>query len=121
MMFYVLMKQAVFNTFATIKLPLDMWSKIDIFCAVSNISCFMAMTTIDEKAVTGGPAKIYYNFLMIFVITATWLRIVGLFYVVPGLSELVLTLEKMLGSATTFICIICCYLLVVATISKTLF
>lgn len=81
----------------------------------------MIMTTIDEESVIGGPRKIYYNLLMIFVITATWLRIGGLFYVVPGLSELVLTLEKMLSSATTFICIIGCYLLVVATIAKTLF
>ena len=47
MIFYVVQK-FIFNIFATIKLPLDIWNKIDIVCAFTNIVCFLFLRGITE-------------------------------------------------------------------------
>lgn len=46
MMFYVITK-VIFNIFASIKLPMDKWSLIDIFCAFTNIVCFLLLNRIE--------------------------------------------------------------------------
>lgn len=51
MIFYVVTK-IIFNIFATIKLPLDRWSKADVAVASSNIVCFMILGNIQEETIT---------------------------------------------------------------------
>jgi len=79
------------------------------------------MSTIDGDTVVDKEKKVWYNLIMLFMVAATWMRIMGLSFVIPSLSKLLLTLTAMLSSATTFICIILGYLLVTATIFKALF
>lgn len=50
MFFYVITK-FIFNVFATIKLQLDKWSLIDIFCAFTNISCLYILSMITDENV----------------------------------------------------------------------
>mmetsp|Transcript_37727 Transcript_37727/g.57764 ORF Transcript_37727/g.57764 Transcript_37727/m.57764 type:complete len:239 (+) Transcript_37727:1927-2643(+) len=120
MMFYVLTK-LIFNIFATIKLPVDKWSLIDIFCAFTNISCFIFLNNIDREAVMDTAKKQIYNFLMILTIIATWMRVIGIFFVVKAVSKLLMTIIKMLGSATTFLFIVLCYLLMMGSTAIALF
>ena len=122
MMFYVTCKQIIFNSFATIKLPLDLWSRIDIFCALSNITCIYFLTTITENTIIDlNDRKVYYNILMLFIITATWARIVGLFFVIKSLSILCMTAVAMFAEAGTFVFIIFCYLFITATLFCVIF
>ena len=50
MIFYAASK-LIFNIFATIKLPMDIWSQIDIFCAFTNIFAFMMLYSMDVEDV----------------------------------------------------------------------
>ena len=61
MIFYVLTK-ILFNVFATIKLPLDRWSKADIFTASSNIVCFMFLGNIKDEVIEDNNKRAIYNF-----------------------------------------------------------
>jgi hypothetical protein len=62
MMFYVSTK-FIFNIFATIKLPLDKWSLIDIFCAFTNIICFQFLNYINSEDILDLNRKQIYSFL----------------------------------------------------------
>lgn len=77
MMWYVITK-FIFNIFATVKLPLDMWSKIDIFCAFTNISCFIYLNTIPQEAILDIDKKVIFNIMMTLTVIATWMRLLGM-------------------------------------------
>ena len=81
MIFYVLTK-FIFNTFATIKLPLDIWSKIDIFCAFTNILCFLFLQTITPAAVMDLRIKQWYNYANLVCILTIWCRFGGILFVI---------------------------------------
>lgn len=85
MIFYVLTK-ILFNVFATIKLPLDRWSKADIFTASSNIVCFMFLGNIKDEVIEDNNKRAIYNFFQIIVIISTFYRLVLILFVVPKLS-----------------------------------
>jgi hypothetical protein len=75
-------KKLLFNIFATIKLPMDVWSKIDFFCAFTNIFAFMMLSFMDEESVTDTEKKQFYNLMMILTILSTWLRFLGILFVI---------------------------------------
>ena len=40
MIFLHLITKLIFNVFATLKMPIDKWSIIELFCAALNLICF---------------------------------------------------------------------------------
>ena len=114
MFFYVITK-FIFNVFATYKLQLDKWSLIDIFCAFTNISCLYFLSNISgEDVINPLKTKQYYNVLTIMVVISTFMRFGGQMFVISQFSKLLVTINKMLGSAGTFISIMSYYLLTCA-------
>lgn len=117
MFFYVLTK-FVFNLFATIKLSFDKWSVIDIVCAFANMVCFFLLNQMKpEDVINYNTTKVYYNRLMVVLVVSTWVRLIGILYVIQKLSKLLVTTQKMLGSAGTFLFIMLYYLLVVTFVA----
>lgn len=58
---------------------------------------------------------------MLIIVFSTYLRFFGILFVVQPVSKLIMTIIKMLGSATTFIFICIGYLLMMLSIYMTLF
>jgi hypothetical protein len=119
MIFYVLTK-VVFNVFAVIKLPLDFWSKIDIFCALTNIFGFSVLSSMKTGDVTG-VNKGFFDMVMVFILISTWARVLGLMQVMEAYSKLLLITIKMIESAFTFFIICFGYMMVFSSIAMCLF
>lgn len=120
MIFYVFLK-SVFNNFADLPIPMDRWSVIDLFCALTNIICLSLIYTISKEDVIDTTSKIKYNIFMLMTVFATWSRIIGIALVVPNFSELIMTIYVMLGSATTFLMIVGYYLIMMSIIAMAVF
>jgi hypothetical protein len=58
---------------------------------------------------------------MIFVLVISWLRFFTYFLVVRTISKLILTLLAMVGDTLSFMFIVCCFILIMASIFTTLF
>jgi hypothetical protein len=122
MMFYVLTK-IIFNLFAAIKLPVDKWSLVDIFCAFTNIACFMALSQISVDVVLNldGSSKRIFNILMNLNIITSWLRFFNLLFVIESVSIILMTMLDMLSNAGTFLIIDLFYLSMMSTVFFFLF
>lgn len=120
MLFYVMTKE-IFNMFARVKMPMDIWSKIDVFCACSTMISQIMTSRMEVNDVIDIERKYIYNYLMVITILATWMRLIGFMFVLEDFSKLIMTIVEMLSGATTFLLICLFYLVVMATIAMCLF
>lgn len=120
MMFYVLTKK-VFNQFATVDLPDDLWSKVDLFCALFQIISQSLTSTITAHVIDSKDIKVYYNILQIVTILATWFRLFSLLFVVEKFSKLISTILEMLTGGLTFLAIVVCYLIMMSSFAMCIF
>ena len=58
---------------------------------------------------------------MILVLCVSWLRFFVYFLVVRNVSKLILTLIAMIGDTVSFMFIVCCFILIMASIFTTLY
>ena len=70
----------------------------------------------DENVIDFANSKQFYNILTIMVVVSTFMRFVGQMFVIQSFSKLLVTIDKMLGSAGTFIFIMGYYLVTMAFI-----
>jgi len=54
-------------------------------------------------------------------VLATWMRLMGFFFVMESFSKLIMTIVEMLTGATTFLLICLFYLIIMSTIAVCLF
>jgi hypothetical protein len=120
MMFYVSTKM-IFNIFAQIQMPMDIWSQIDVFCAFAIMTSQCTTINITPEDVLDLERKHFYNMMMLVTIIATWMRLIGFFFVMEEFSKLIMTIVEMLSGATTFLLILSFYLIVMSTIAICLF
>ena len=121
MFFYVITK-IIFNTFAEIQIPMDIWSSVDIFCAFTNISCFTLLSLyMKPENIIDEDKKFFFNMLMLMVVLATWSRIIAICLVIPSFSKLIMTIYAMLGSAGTFIFIVMYYLVMATMVAYAMY
>ena len=65
--------------------------------------------------------KYKLDYLMIVVLLIAWLRFFIYFLIVREISKMLLTLYEMLADTLSFIFIVVCYLLIVASVFTTLY
>ncbi len=61
------------------------------------------------------------DYFMIIVLCVCWLRFFAYFLVVRSISKLLLTLIAMIGDTLSFTFIVCCFILIMASIFTTLY
>lgn len=66
-------------------------------------------------------SKDYIDYFMIFVLCISWLRFFAYFLVVRSISKLLLTLMAMVGDTLSFMFIVSCFILIMASIFTTLY
>jgi hypothetical protein len=97
-----------------------MWTYIDVFCGITNVTCFMMLINIKNEdildiAISG--KKRTFNNLMCLTILATWSRVTGMFFVIEKYAKLLITIQKMLGSAKTFFFILFLYFAIMGLVA----
>ena len=123
MLWYIICK-LIFNQFAVIKCPYDMWTYIDVFCGITNITCFILLMNLKSKDIldiANNGVKRTYNNLMCLTVIATWSRVTGMYYVIEKYAKLLITIQKMMGSAKTFFFILFLYFAIMGVIAQALF
>jgi hypothetical protein len=61
------------------------------------------------------------DYFMIIVLCVSWLRFFAYFLVVRNISKLLLTLLAMVADTVSFLFLICCFILIMASIFTTLY
>ena len=116
-----LITKILFNFFVEVKIPLDKWSVIDLFCSFFNIICFNVIGKTKAETIIEPVKKATLDYYVIAVVIVSWLRFFGYFLVVRSISKLLSTLIKMLFDAVSFVLIMTSYLLLMGTMFTTLF
>lgn len=97
-LFFHLLAKLLFNLIAEIKMPLDLWTIIDVLCSVFNIACFNTIGSITppdiRDPITGevSPVKATLDYYVIAVVIVSWLRFFSYFLVIRRISKLIMTL-----------------------------
>lgn len=81
MLFYVMTK-VIFNIFATIQMPMDIWSWIDIICAFAIVTSQSLTVNVTVEDVLERDRKSFFNLMMLIIIFTTWIRLIGFFFVI---------------------------------------
>lgn len=61
------------------------------------------------------------DYFMVLVLVVTWLRFFVYFLVVRKISKLILTLVAMIGDTLSFLFLVCCFILITASVFTTLY
>lgn len=116
-----LITKLIFNIFAKVKMPLDMWTIIDFICSAFNIICFNVIGSVTPSQIIDPLQKQKLDYYVIAVVVVSWFRFFGYFLMIRSISKLVMTLIKILYETLNFIFIVICWLLLMATVFTMLF
>ena len=116
-----LISKLMFNVFAKVKLPVDKWTVIDLLCSFFNIICFNVIGKTTPDQILNTSKKESLDYYVIAVVIVSWLRFFGYFLVIRAVSKLIMTLIRMISDTLAFIFILCCYMILAATVFTTLF
>lgn len=102
----------------------DTWTIFDAACATLNITAVYMISNVpaetylpSRKAVD----KEIIDYFMVLVLVVTWLRFFVYFLVVRKISKLILTLVAMIGDTLSFLFLVCCFILITASVFTTLY
>ena len=114
--------RAVFNVCTKKKkVQIDKWSIMDAINAILNIFAFEFIINMPGWVLEETQYKYYIDYLMIAVLIISWLRFFSYFLIVKEISKMLLTIYEMLADTLSFIFIVVCYLLIVASVFTTLY
>lgn len=111
----------LFNILAEYKIPLDLWTIIDLICAFMNIIAFTIIGEASPEAIIDYDRKSGFDYYVIVILVFSWLRFFAYFLIVEKISVLIMTLLRMLYDALAFVFIFICYLCIATTIFTTIF
>ena len=111
----------VFNVCSKKKIVIDKWTILDTINAVLNIVGFEIITNSSPEQLANDNYKNNLDYVMIFVLIVSWLRFFIYFLLVREISKMILTLYEMLSDTLSFIFIVVCYLVIVASVFTTLY
>jgi len=120
LIFQVLLK-LLFNICSRYKIGFDKWTIMDFLCAVFNIAAVLLIMYLDPEVYLDPDTKDMVDYFMIFVLCLTWLRFFTYFLVVKLISQLLLTLLTMIWDTLSFMFLVGCFILIMASIYTTLF
>jgi hypothetical protein len=94
---------------------------MDALNAVLNIVAFEVVVNVPQSVLEDTKTKYYLDYLMIAVLIVSWLRFFIYFLIVREISKMLLTIYEMLADTMSFVFIVVCYLLIVASVFTTLY
>ena len=94
---------------------------MDCINAILNIFSFEFVINVPVWVLLNTQYKYYIDYLMIVVLIVSWLRFFIYFLIVREISKMLLTIYEMLADTMSFIFIVVCYLLIVASVFTTLY
>lgn len=100
---------------------IDKWSIMDALNAVLNIFAFEFIIHMPTWMFEDSKYKYNLDYLMIAVLIISWLRFFIYFLIVREISKMLLTIYEMLADTLSFVFIVICYLLIIASVFTTLY
>lgn len=94
---------------------------MDALNAALNIIAFEVIINIPMWVLEDEQTKYMIDYLMIAVLIVSWLRFFIYFLIVREISKMLLTIYEMLADTLSFVFIVVCYLLIVASVFTTLY
>ena len=94
---------------------------MDTFSAILNIAAVVLIQFTKPAEYTNQFRKDMMDYFMIFVLAICWLRFFTYFLVVRDISKLLLTLLAMVGDTLSFMFIVICFIIIMASIFTTLY
>jgi len=111
----------LFNLFSDLRVPYDKWTIMDLLIGVLNLSAIYIVKGVTPADLEDPFIKDCLDYFMIVVLATTWIRFFIYFLVVRSISKLLLTLVEMIGDTMSFLIIVCCFLIIMASVFTTLF
>jgi hypothetical protein len=99
----------------------DRWTWLDSLNGFLNVFAIYLINTIDPGTYIIAKNKDMIDYYMIAVLCISWLRFFSYFLVVRNISKLLLTLIEMIADTVSFLFIVCCFILIMASIFTTLY
>ena len=106
---------------ATHKIPIDKWTKVDILCALWNISWVYLVIKYSDNQYLDMNMKNYLDYYVIVVMLISWSRFFMYALMQKAISILLLTLYEIMYDTMSFLLILGLYILVVSCIFTTLY
>lgn len=111
----------MFNICSRQRISLDKWTVMDSLSAILNIAAVQIIASIEPESLLDPNTKDSVDYFMIVVLGISWLRFFVYFLVVRSISKLLLTLIAMIGDTVSFMFIVCCFILIMASVFTTLY
>lgn len=115
------MLKLIFNTCAKNKISIDKWTIMDTVSAILNILAVFVIQYVPPSTYLISSRKDFVDYFMIFVLCMSWLRFFTYFLVVRPISKLLLILVAMIIDTLSFMFIVACFILIMASIFTTLY
>jgi hypothetical protein len=109
----------IFNIFAKVKLPIDLWMIFDITTGVINIGAFIIIGNASVDSIMNQSKKRFLDYYIIVILIFSWIRFFSYFLVIEGIGKITITLLRMIQETGYFLFIVVSYLM--STIFTTLF
>ena len=116
-----LVSKLIFNLIADVKIPLDLWTIMDIMSSFMNVIAFEIIGKATPEMIINYDTKSSLDYYVIAILVISWFRFFAYFLIVEKISVLIMTLVRMLIVGLSFLFIFICYLLVATTIFTTVF
>jgi len=120
-----LLLKIMFNLYSKSKISLtDSWTLFDSLSAFLNIIAVYLISNVPAETYLPGEVsfdKMVIDYFMVLVLVVTWLRFFVYFLVVRKISKLILTLVAMVWDTVSFLFLVCCFILQVASVFTTLY
>ncbi len=94
---------------------------MDSLSALLNIVAVQVIQRVPPETYLNPKLKDFIDYFMILVLCICWLRFFVYFLVVRSISKLLLTLIAMIGDTLSFMFIVCCFILIMASVFTTLY
>jgi hypothetical protein len=94
---------------------------LDTISAILNTGAVILIRYVKPEDFLDNSKKDYIDYFMIVVLCISWLRFFVYFLVIKPLSKLMLTLIAMIVDTLSFMFIIGCFIMIMASVYTTLF
>ena len=103
------------------KVPIDIWTKMDLLSACATMTVFPIVLGTDATGFMDKTTKDLLDYLMIGVIMFQWMRFYQFFLMISELSQMLLTFFSMVIDTLPFMFLVISYLIIATAIFTTLF
>lgn len=111
----------IFNLCGKRKIAIDKWTVMDTLNGLLNIFAIFLIRGIVPEDYLNPHTKDMYDYYMILVLCVSWIRFFVYFLVARDISKLLLTLIAMIADTLSFLFIVCCFILIMASVFTTLY